>query len=668
MAATRRERLGITPEMIEAFGPIIFDLSLNVQDRRGDPVRLSDFVEIDRQRAAAGLADHEIAARLGLAADQVTFIRVLLEQRRFKPERYYRLFQLGGGRRFRTERDMERDRYNEPQFGSEALAIRNALRFSPEHVRRHLERGHWTGDTLITWLQRWALQTTDAIAIAATDRAPVSFGTALDQAERLAAALAALGIRRGDVIAVQLPSTAEFIIIYYAIARLGAVLTTLHMAYGAAEAEPILRHARARAVFCGAASDKSDPPGVFTGLGQHLPDLRHVIVVGSARAGVLAFDTLISSADRAALPSPPVATDVAVMCYTSGTSSAPKAVPHSFQSLLANARQCLPILGIKPGDRVLSAAPLSHAFGLYVANAALMSGATFVPLPMFSPSALARALHYHQPTHLFVAPAHIAALLNTEVLEGRQLEYPRQVVFSGSYCPPALKRAFEEKLANGCAFELWGMTETFAVLLGDPSEPPSARHDWVGRPTPGSEARIADPEGKIMPPNTEGELQVRGCSVFAGYFDNAAANSGLFCEDGWLRTGDLAVMNETGHVRITGRIKDIINRGGVKLNPSDVEALIDQHEAVLQSAIIPVPDPILGERACCCVVLKPRGTLSLDALCAWLQSKGVAKAKWPEHLVSIAEMPMTPTRKIIKGALVKLIKDQQVGNSLGSKN
>jgi cyclohexanecarboxylate-CoA ligase len=655
---TRRERLGITPEMIEAFGSIIFDLSLNVQDRCGDPVRLLDFAEIERQRAAAGLADHEIAARLGLAADQVTFIRVLLEQRRFKPERYYRLFQLGGGRRFRTERDMERDRYNEPQFGSDGLAIRNALRFRPEHVRRHLEGGHWTADTLITWLQRWTLQTPDAIAIAAMDRAPVSFGAALDQAERLAAALAALGIRRGDVIAVQLPSTPEFIIIYYAIARLGAVLTTLHMAYGAAEAEPILRHARARAVFCGAPSDRSDLPVVFTGLRQRLPNLRHVIVVGPARPGVLAFETLISSADRAALPPPPVATDAAVMCYTSGTSAAPKAVPHSFQSLLANPRQCLPIFGVKPGDRVLSAAPLSHAFGLYVANVALMAGATFVPLPMFSPSALAQALRYHRPTHLFVAPAHIGALLKTEVLEGRQFEYLRQVVFSGSYCPPALKRGLEERLTNGCAFELWGMTETFAVLLGDPREPASARHDWIGRATPGSEARIADSEGAPLPPNTEGELQVRGCSVFASYFDNATANNEIFSEDGWLRTGDLAVMSETGHVRITGRIKDIINRGAVKLNPSDVEALIDQHGAVLQSAIVPVPDPILGERACCCVVLKPGETLSLDALCAWLQSKGVAKIKWPELLVSIAEMPMTPTRKIIKGALIKLIKDQ----------
>jgi hypothetical protein len=115
---TRRERLGVTPAMIEAYGPIIFDLSLNVQDRRGDPVRLLNFAEIERQRAATGLSDGEIAARLGLAADQVTFIRVLLEQRRFKPDRYYRLFQLGGGRRFRIERGMESDPFYEPQFAA----------------------------------------------------------------------------------------------------------------------------------------------------------------------------------------------------------------------------------------------------------------------------------------------------------------------------------------------------------------------------------------------------------------------------------------------------------------------------------------------------------------------------------------------------------------------
>jgi cyclohexanecarboxylate-CoA ligase len=654
-APTRRERLGVTPQMIEAFGPIIFDLSTNVQDRHGDPVRLLQFDEIERQRPGTGLADHEIATRLGLAADQVTFIRVLLEQRRFKPARYYRLFQLGGGRRFRAERGMERDPYEEPQFGADALAIRDALRFRPDHVRRELESGRWTGDTVATYLQRWARERPEAVAIAAPGHAPVTYAAALDRAERLAAALVPLGVRRGDVVTVQLPSTPEFVVVYYAVARLGGVLSTLHMPYGAGEAEPLLRHSRARAVFCSGATDKADAPVMFATLRQRLPNLAHVISVGLPGLGVLSLEALIAGADRALLPPLPVATDAALMCYTSGTSAAPKAVPHSVQSLLANPRQCLPVFDLKPGDRVLSASPLTHAFGLYVANVALMAGATFAPLPVFTPAALAASFEQSRPTHAFLAPAHIAALRNAGLLEARILGSLRQVIVSGSYCAPDLKRALEDKLSGGRVFELWGMTETFAVLLGDPDEPALERHDWIGRPTPGSEARIVDAGGKPSPAGSEGELHVRGCSVFSGYFDNDVANSGIFTDDGWLRTGDLAVMNQTGHVRITGRTKDIIIRGGVKLNPSDVEALIDRHEAVLQSAIIPMPDPILGERACCCVVLKPGMTLNLEALCAWLQQHGVAKLKWPERLVPVEVMPMTPTRKVIKGALAKLI-------------
>ena len=243
-------------------------------------------------------------------------------------------------------------------------------------------------------------------------------------------------------------------------------------------------------------SDKSDPAALFTTLARGLPNLRHVISVGPRRPGVLSFETLIAGADRCPVPLP-VATDVAVMCYTSGTSAAPKAVPHNFQSLLANPRQCLPVLDLKVGDRVLSAAPLTHAFGLFIANAALMAGATFAPLPTFTPPALAKSLETCRPTHVFVAPPHVAALLRAGLLEGRNLGGIRLVVVSGSYCAPELKRTLEDKLAGARVIELWGMTETFAVLLGDPNQPPQSvtigsagqppvvrRASWTWKETP----------------------------------------------------------------------------------------------------------------------------------------------------------------------------------------
>ena len=155
-----------------------------------------------------------------------------------------------------------------------------------------------------------------------------------------------------------------------------------------------------------------------------------------------------------------------------------------------------------------------------------------------------------------------------------------------------------------------------------------------------------------MPAGEEGELQVRGSLLFPGYYDNAEANAQAFTADGWFRSGDLATQDAAGNVRITGRIKEVINRGGVKYNPRDVEDLLDAHPGVMQSAIVPMPDPVLGEKACCCIVPKGASPPTLEALCAWLTGRGIAKTKLPERLEVITEMPLTPTRKIIKGQLV----------------
>jgi cyclohexanecarboxylate-CoA ligase len=546
-----------------------------------------------------------------------------------------------------------------PQFGPDARALRDALRFRPDAVEREVESGRWNDDTVLTYLRHWARKTPEAIAATASGYPSLTFAQALEKSERLAAALAALGIRRGDVVMVQLPSGPDFLIAYYAAGRIGAVLSTLHMPYGPVEAEPLLRHARARAVICGAASDKTDPPAMYKALQSGLPKLDHVISVGPGRPGVLSFADLVAAGDRAALPPPASAADPAIMCYTSGTSAAPKAVPHSAQSMLANPRACVPILKIGPRDGVLSAPPLSHAFGIYIANLSLMCGATLHCVPAFTPPSLAELLEKTRPTHAFLAPAHVAAMLHASLLEGRDLSSLRRLIISGSYCAPGLKREVEAKLPNGNVIELWGMTETFAVLMGDPNEPAELRHGFIGRATPGSETRIAGADGRALPAGQEGELEVRGCSVFAGYFDNEGANAGTFTTDGWLRTGDLAVVNESGHIRMTGRLKDIINRGGVKFNPFDVEALIERHPSVLQCAIVPMPDKVLGERACCFATVRPGTSLALADVTGWLAQHQVAKLKWPERLEIIDAMPLTPTRKIIKGELTKLVTSNQ---------
>jgi cyclohexanecarboxylate-CoA ligase len=204
-----------------------------------------------------------------------------------------------------------------------------------------------------------------------------------------------------------------------------------------------------------------------------------------------------------------------------------------------------------------------------------------------------------------------------------------------------LVRELAAKLSGCAVTQLWGMTELQAALYTRPDDPLEISATSAGRPSPGTEIRIV-----------EGELQVRGPLVFPGYLENDEANRLAYTPDGWFRSGDLAEWRAGGNVAITGRTRDIINRGGVKFNPTEVELLLDAHPKVLQSAIVPMPDAVLGERACAFVVARNAAEPpTLEELTAYLLAKDIAKMKLPEKLVIVPEMPLTPTRKIIKARL-----------------
>jgi len=201
--------------------------------------------------------------------------------------------------------------------------------------------------------------------------------------------------------------------------------------------------------------------------------------------------------------------------------------------------------------------------------------------------------------------------------------------------------------------QLWGMSELQAGAFTRPGEPAELRLGFAGRGAPETTLRIGDGDHPL-PQGAEGELQVKGPSVFAGYLDDAEASAAAFTREGWFRSGDLAVMEVSGHIRITGRLKELINRGGVKFNPIDVEELVTRHPGVAQCAIVPMPDARLGEIACCFIAPRhPASPPSLAELQAFLFSQGLAKTRWPEQLEILAELPMTPTRKVRKGELTK---------------
>jgi cyclohexanecarboxylate-CoA ligase len=487
-------------------------------------------------------------------------------------------------------------------------------RFDPAREREFVARGWWREDTLPAWLATHAQRRARAQALAWQGGA-LTWAELQDRVARAARGLARRGVQRGDVVAVQLPNSPEFVITYLAVCRLGAALCTLHMPYRKAEIEALTRHGGARLAVCMAE--------------------RKEMFGGEA----VCFSELDQAEPLQAGHPLPDAGDPFLLLYTSGTTAAPKGVPHPYRTMLSNARLGAPEHGLDSRDRVLSAAPFSHLYGLYSLHCAWAVGACTVLLPSFSPSELVSVVEEQKPTALWTAPAHMAACRAAGLLDRHDWSSLRLAIVSGSSAPPELMRFLQQKLAACAVTQLWGMTELQAGLYTRPGDAPELSAATSGRPCPGGEARIAP----------DGELQVRGCMLFSSYLGGAGE---AFTADGWFRSGDLARMDAGGNIAITGRTKDVINRGGVKFNPAEVEALLDSHPKILQSAMVPMPDPVLGEKACVFVALRSPGVdLTLGEIVAYLLEKNIAKNKLPEKLVVVAEMPLTPTRKIIKGKL-----------------
>ncbi|HET7364668.1 MAG TPA: class I adenylate-forming enzyme family protein [Burkholderiales bacterium] len=479
--------------------------------------------------------------------------------------------------------------------------------YSSVAERAYVARGYWRDDdTLWHWLSRHAAERPAAPALVSPGR-ELTWRALHDRVLRVAQGLQDKGIAAGDVVAVQLPNTPEFLLVHLAAARLGAVLCTVHMPYRGAEIESILAHSGAKLLLTAA----------------------------------YPFAELEAADPLSASHPVPDARDAFLLLYTSGTTASPKAVPHPCRTLLGNSRMGSKEHRLTERSRILCAAPLSHLYGLYSLHCAWSVGACTVLLPAYKPDELAQTVERERPTALWAGPAHMTACRNAGLFDKHDWSSLELAIVSGSIAPPALMRELAAKLPRCAVTQLWGMTELQAGLYTRPGDALELSATTAGRPSPGTELRLG----------ADGELQVRGPLAFSGYYRNEEATSAAFTEDGWFRTGDLAV-EHNGYFAITGRSKDIINRGGVKFNPADVEALLDAHPQIQQSAIVPMPDAVLGEKACAFVTLRPGAAEpSLAQLCEYLLGKEIAKNKLPERLVVIPEMPLTPTRKIIKSKL-----------------
>jgi len=532
-------------------------------------------------------------------------------------------------------------------------------RLTKELVERFTRSGHWGSETFYQILEWRAVAHPEREALV-DPRHRITYGELKVRIDRVAARLAALGIGRGDVVTIQLPNWVEFAYVFFALERLGAVANQVGPDFRSREVEYIIRFSESRAFVCPASFKGFDYVTMIEELRPKLPDLKAVCVLGSQGNGMVSLDDVVYGGDPASLRAEPLgANDVMRTAFTSGTTGNPKGVIHSHNTTLSTCRNLNRDMDVTERDVFLIYLPLGLNWGYLTLVQTVLAGARAVLLDQFSGRAALELIDRERVTFIPTAPASIISMLNEPDLGRFDLSSLRVVITGGASCPIETIRESRARM-HGHLIELYGMLETGFHTYTRFSDDPEAVAGTVGKPSSGMGLRLIDEHGRDVPPGAEGEIAADGPSVHLGYHKNPAANAELFTADRWFRTGDLGQFDKAGNLKIVGRLKEIINRGGKKFFPREIEEILYTHPKILHAAIVGVPDPRLGERNCLCVIPRPGERVLLEEVVAFLKDS-VATYKLPEMVEIFEDLPFTPTGKIQRHVLVRQVLDRRPG-------
>ena len=484
---------------------------------------------------------------------------------------------------------------------------------------------------------------------AADGEHPTTLGGLVSDAAKVAGALQAKGISRGDVVAVQLPGSYEGAVIQVAVALCGAVLLPVVMIYGPREMDFVLRRSGATAVVLPREYRGRPHAGaVLDGL-TSLPALKFAVVVGDDAPGygAVGYAELLRQPGGTYRQPSLDPGDRAVLMYTSGTTAEPKGVQHSHRTLLAEATSRVYTLN-GPGARHLGLFPPGHMAGLLSLLRILLLGTPTVIVQAWDAALAARLIDRHAVTSCGGAPVQLSGLLDKQAAGTAALGTLREFLTGAAPVPPSLIERAEA--AGITAFRSYGSSEHPTVSAGTIADPLVARAETDGLLLPGNQVRLVDAAGCDVPDGQQGEILTRGPELFTGYSDQAL-NAAAFLPGGWFRTGDLGRIDAGGRLTVTDRLKDIIIRGGENISAKEVEDLLITHPAVADVAVIPVPDPALGERVCAVVVARPGFSFDVEQARAHIAAAGAARQKTPEVIVLAGELPRTPSGKVRKDVL-----------------
>ncbi len=525
-----------------------------------------------------------------------------------------------------------------------------------EWAREHRLRGTWPERRITDYLDDAAAWTPDRPAVVDPSRGQervLTYRQLQEAVDRVATALVRRGVRPGEPVAFQLPNWWEFVVLQLALVRIGAVSCPLLHIFRERELRFMLRQSGCRWLFVPSSFRRNDYVAMARGLQAELPALAHVVVVGEAPEGSLAFTRLLEEAPAQSLlasrrPRPDA---VVQLLYTSGTSGETKGVLHSHNTLLAGLQAHMRHFRLTDRDTGFIPSPLGHQTGfLYGMWLAVALGATAVLQDVWDGKLAWDLMDRWNVAFVQAATTFLVDLTAVAEERGRGPAGLRVFVATGAPVPRVLARRARQVLACE-VIGGWGSTESGLVAAGSPGDPPDRLWQTDGRVLDGMAMRVVDEDGRALPPGTQGRYQVWTPGMFVGYLGHPEWYRGAFPEPGWFDTGDLAVLDADGYMRISGRIKDVINRGGEKIPVAEIEECLYAHPAIAEVAVVGTPDPRLGERACAVVVLRAGAQLTLGDVQAHLESARMAKQYWPERLELRTQLPRTPSGKIQKFVL-----------------
>jgi fatty-acyl-CoA synthase len=491
-----------------------------------------------------------------------------------------------------------------------------------------------------------------------------------ERARTLAAGLLASGLEPGDRVGMLATNRAEWLVVQFGTAYAGLILVNINPGYRAAELEYALNKAGCAALITENAFKTSDYLGMLQILAPELktalpgeldalrlPLLRLVVQLGDAWSpGTITFAEIMKRADEENLGRVDAITagldfDSPVnIQFTSGTTGAPKAATLTHHNMINNAQLSAAIMKFGPDDRLLIPVPMYHCFGMVLGTLlCATSGATIVfASPVFDPAATLVALESERCTALHGVPTMFIAVLDEPGFENYDLGALRTGIMAGAPCPIELMKEVIDDMHMSEITIGYGMTETGPLATQTlPEDPMELRVGTVGRVLPHTEIKIVDDEGHIVPRNEPGELCVRGYNVMAGYWgedDGAGVGADAL---GWMHTGDIATLDEAGYVRIVGRIKDMLIRGGENVYPREIEEFLYTNHKVDQVEVVGVPDPKFGEEIAACVRLRDGETATVEEIRTFCKGR-LAHFKIPRYVFFVDEFPMTVTGKVQK--------------------